>query len=242
MKEVTRRPQPMETQLKPDFSEISSLMLRDHFISDEEYAAADENPAVERSIVDREDEIDKINDEHAEALRISKGYMDTLTENGFVVLDNGSIDACGNAELGSIIPGVAYTQSGHYQAFVMNTMNMGFRFVGLAPDGRIMDMGPVRVPVIVGNMNCPYGMYVPFDIYATRYAAENLSRSVEEYYANKRARECECNNAPQIPDNIPEPNPNGNCPFYASEDDSEPEEYAYRNKFYWMPSVTKKNI
>lgn len=235
--EAIRHPQPVETQEKPNWNEFSSIMLRDHFISDEEYAAAEGNPAVSKSIVDRVNEIDKINEEHAEDLRIPDEYMDTLTENGFVVLDNGSIDACGNAELGTIIPGVAYAQSGNYRVCVMNTINMGFRFVSVASDGHIVDMGPVRVPVIVGTMNCPYGVYVPLDFHATRYAADVLYNAVEEYYANKRAKECcEHTNVSQSSANIP-----ADCSCHALEDNSESENYEHKNKFYWMPS-SKKNI
>ena len=48
-----------------------------------------------------------------------------------------------------------------YRAAVINTFNRGFEFVGIQKDGAIVSYGPVNVPILMGSMEHPLGVYIP---------------------------------------------------------------------------------
>lgn len=50
-----------------------------------------------------------------------------------------------------------------YEAAVINTVNRGLEFVGVQPDGTLISYGPVNVPIIMGDVDQPRGVYIPTD-------------------------------------------------------------------------------
>lgn len=81
---------------------------------------------------------------------------------------------------GSFIKGLAVSVNNNtMKAATVNiipTNNGGFRYTGLDEDRRILDLGPVNTPVIVGDDISPCGLYVPFnDIDAVNQSIELLN-------------------------------------------------------------------
>ena len=81
---------------------------------------------------------------------------------------------------GSIIKGIAISVSNNNMRStsvnIIPTANEGFRYTGLDEKNRVVDLGPVNTPVIVGDDIRPCGLYVPFsDIDAVNQSIEFLN-------------------------------------------------------------------
>lgn len=63
-----------------------------------------------------------------------------------------------------IIPVLALSPTGDvFETAVINTVNRGLEFVGVQPDGTLISYGPVNVPIIMGDVDQPRGVYIPTD-------------------------------------------------------------------------------
>lgn len=81
-----------------------------------------------------------------------------------------------------IIPVLALAPTGDlFETAVINTANRGLEFVGIQPDGTLISYGPVNVPIIMGDVDQPRGIYIPTDTpEPMRMVFKSIMNKVEE--------------------------------------------------------------
>lgn len=110
----------------------------------------------------------KRHSEEIECLRdaVFENHIDPSYDNGHILAADGNILI--DSTYGGIIPGIALATNPRNNdvigahAMVVPTAGNGFRYAAIGPNGSLKDIGPVENPVIVGDLNVPSAMLVPF--------------------------------------------------------------------------------
>lgn len=127
-----------------------------------------------------------------------------LKENGFMAADNllDPLIYVNDPMYAAAIPAMAFGSNDDDIRFVSsqeilltNTIDEGFRFA--APninDGGLIDLGPADLVCAVGNVNRPYGFFVPFNQTALQQAHSFISGMLSEGDYADNCNCCNCHN------------------------------------------------
>lgn len=123
---------------------------------------------------------------------------EVLSDNGMVNTIDGHIKGYKDSRFAAIIPAIPVNDADKTPTLIVNTVNNGFRFCGIAEDYSTVDLGPVTEACIVGNAERPSAILIPVSnpraLVEGHMILKKLMDKASERYGNVNAKNhcCEC--------------------------------------------------